>query len=77
TLSLNLNIEAKSGSARSDVVVSEVVGVGFGVASCCIALKKGGVSIKEAISLSAGDGLSRFRSLLVKSEETEELCVGP
>ncbi|GKE89748.1 hypothetical protein Tco_1567223, partial [Tanacetum coccineum] len=32
------------------------------------------VSIKEAISLSDGEEFSRFRSLLVKSEETEELC---
>nr|GEW96206.1 hypothetical protein [Tanacetum cinerariifolium] len=34
------------------------------------------VSIKDAISLFARDGFSRFRNLLVKSGETEELCTG-
>ncbi|GJZ46615.1 hypothetical protein Tco_0594211 [Tanacetum coccineum] len=34
------------------------------------------VSIKESISLSAREGFSRFRSLLVNSEETEELYTG-
>ncbi|GKE24315.1 hypothetical protein Tco_1435827 [Tanacetum coccineum] len=78
SLSLNLNTEAKSGSAGSDVVVSEAVGVRVGVASCCRGLKKRVVvSIKEAILLSVGDGLLRFRSLLVKLEEIEELYVGP
>ncbi|GKF59314.1 hypothetical protein Tco_0176100, partial [Tanacetum coccineum] len=42
TLSLNLNKEMKSGSAGSDVLVSEAVGVGAGVACCDRGLKKGG-----------------------------------
>ncbi|GKD54154.1 hypothetical protein Tco_1287541, partial [Tanacetum coccineum] len=67
TLSLNLNSKAKSGSEGNEVVASEVVGVGDDVLV---------VSINEAISLLAGDEFSRFRNLLVKSEETEELCVG-
>ncbi|GJX50713.1 hypothetical protein Tco_0277558 [Tanacetum coccineum] len=77
TLSLNLNTEVKFGREVNEVVASEVVGVGAGVACCRRGLKnevRAEVSINEAISLSAGDGFSRFRSLLVKSEETEELC---
>ncbi|GKF25516.1 hypothetical protein Tco_0081410 [Tanacetum coccineum] len=42
TLSLNLNTEEKSGSARNEVVASEVVGVRVGVACCERGLKKGG-----------------------------------
>ncbi|GKC04639.1 hypothetical protein Tco_0996249 [Tanacetum coccineum] len=42
TLSLNLNTEAKSGRAGVEVVASEVIGVGVGVASFYRGLKKGG-----------------------------------
>ncbi|GKF19905.1 hypothetical protein Tco_0068543, partial [Tanacetum coccineum] len=51
------------------VVVEKVVGVGE-------ILLHGELFIKEAISLSTRDGLSRFKSLLEKMDETEELCVG-
>nr|GFD59785.1 hypothetical protein [Tanacetum cinerariifolium] len=42
TLSLNLNTEAKSRSAGSDVVVSEAVGVRVGVACCDRGLRNEG-----------------------------------
>ncbi|GJZ43859.1 hypothetical protein Tco_0591114 [Tanacetum coccineum] len=42
TLSLNLNTDAKSGSVGNEVVISKVVGVGFGVACCRRGLKEGG-----------------------------------
>ncbi|GJX50786.1 hypothetical protein Tco_0277631 [Tanacetum coccineum] len=71
TLSLNLNMNEKYGSAGNEVVTSEAVGVGVGVG-----LFKG-LNEEEAISLSVGEAFSKFRSLLVKSDETEELCIGP
>ncbi|GKC13311.1 hypothetical protein Tco_1010093, partial [Tanacetum coccineum] len=42
TLSLNLNTDAKSGSAGNEVVASKAVGVGVGVACCRRGLKIGG-----------------------------------
>ncbi|GKD83215.1 hypothetical protein Tco_1350054 [Tanacetum coccineum] len=72
-----------SGSAGDEVVALEVIGVGVGVACCGKGLKKvcGGrivvVEMDEAMPLSNGEGFSRFRSFLVKSDETEELCIVP
>nr|GFA60720.1 hypothetical protein [Tanacetum cinerariifolium] len=57
-LSLNLNTEAKSGSAGSDVVVSEAVGVRVGVACYDRGLKNeggGGVGVVELDVISRTD----------------------
>nr|GEX65268.1 hypothetical protein [Tanacetum cinerariifolium] len=62
------------------VVVESGVGCGVIVVRCGEGLTEGGgegtikVSIRELIS---GDGSSKFRSLLVKLDETKELCKGP
>nr|GEX90685.1 hypothetical protein [Tanacetum cinerariifolium] len=53
----------KSKSEGNEVVASEVVGVEVGVACCKRGLNNEGV----------GDGFSRFRSLFVKLDETEQL----
>nr|GEX96760.1 reverse transcriptase domain-containing protein [Tanacetum cinerariifolium] len=42
TLSLNLNTDEKSKSARNEVVTSEAVSIGVGIACCERGLKKGG-----------------------------------
>ncbi|GKG47866.1 hypothetical protein Tco_0507351, partial [Tanacetum coccineum] len=53
-----------------------VVVVKLDVCSRTVIAGRAKVSINEAISLSTRDGFSRFRSLLVKSKETDELCTG-
>ncbi|GJY99956.1 hypothetical protein Tco_0517386 [Tanacetum coccineum] len=58
SLSLNLNTEAKSGSAGSDVVVSEAVGVRVGVASCCRGLKKRGSGGIVVVKLDVISGIA-------------------
>nr|GFC85329.1 hypothetical protein [Tanacetum cinerariifolium] len=80
-----MNMDEKSGSAGNKVVSSEAVGVGVGVAFCGRGLKEGGgvgmVEVKadvvSRITVTVGEAFLKFRSLSVKSDKTEELCIGP
>ncbi|GKB55979.1 hypothetical protein Tco_0912165 [Tanacetum coccineum] len=76
-----MNTDAKSGRSGIEVVASEVVGIVVSVVCYREGMTRGGgggmveVFIREAILSTFGEGLSRFRSLLVKSDETEELYI--
>ncbi|GJT82424.1 hypothetical protein Tco_1056766 [Tanacetum coccineum] len=85
TLLLNLNTDAKSGSARNEVVTSKAIGVGVGVACYRRGLKEGGgggmvvlkANVISVITVTAGETFSKFRSFSVESDKTKELCIGP
>ncbi|GJU35808.1 hypothetical protein Tco_1184162 [Tanacetum coccineum] len=53
----------KSGSARSDVLVSEAVGVRAGVACCDRGLKKGGGGGIVVVKLDVISGIAKSNSL--------------